>query len=172
MNSKSLSQIVSQVGDIETQLIESGGVITEAIEGALAVYDTHLPDKIDSYASIIERFDLVEQFYKDKAAFYMGLSKSAASVTERCKENLKSAMKHLCVTELVGNDVKYKLSPTNPSAIIDSEEALDSSYKITETIVKIDKKKILEDMKLGVPVVGARMQENFRLTKSANRGSK
>lgn len=172
MESKSLSLIVSQVAELENQLIESGGVLTEEIEKALAIVDTHLPEKIDSYAAVIERFDLVEQFYKDKAAFYLGMAKSASSVTERCKENLKFAMKELGVTELAGNDVKYKLSPTNPSAIIDSEDAIEASYKITETIVKIDKKKILEDMKLGVPVVGARMQENFRLTKSANRGKK
>lgn len=172
MESKSLSLIVSQVADLENQLIESGGEITEAIESALSIKDTHLPDKIDSYAAVIERFGMIEAHYEKQAEFYLKLAKASGAVVERCKDNLRHAMNELNVTELVGNDIKYKLSPTNPSAIIDSEDAIEASYKITETIVKIDKKKILEDMKLGVPVVGARMQENFRLTKSANRGKK
>ena len=171
-DSKSLSLIVSQVADLENQLIESGGLITEEIENALAIRDTHLPEKIDSYAAVIERFDLVEEHYKNKAAFYLGLAKSAGSVVERCKENLKASMKELGVSELIGNDVKYKLSPSNPTVLIASDDAIEGSYKITETVVKIDKKKIAEDLKLGVPVVGARLQETFRLTKSANRKTK
>ncbi len=172
MESKSLALIVNQVAELENQLIESGGVVTEEIEKALLIVDTHLPEKIDQYSFTIERFDMAEEFYKNKAAFYLGLAKSMAQVTERCKENLKFAMKALGTTELEGVDVKYKLSPTNPSVVIDSEESVEEAYKITETTVKIDKKKILEDLKIGIPVNGVRMQENFRLTKSANRGKK
>lgn len=172
MESKSLSLIVSQVAELENQLIESGGVLTEDIEKALAIVDTHLPEKIDSYAAVIERFDLVEQFYKDKAAFYLGLAKSASSVTERCKDNLKFAMKELGVTELAGNEIKYTLSKNGPKAIVDDSSKIDQIYKVTETVVKIDNKRILEDLKVGVPVEGAHLEDVYRLTKSANRGKK
>lgn len=170
MESKSLVQIVNQVTALEMLLIESGGQITEEIEKALLVRETHLPEKIDGYALTVERFDMISAHYRQQANFYLDLAKSAENVVDRCKDNLKNAMKEMNVTELVGNDVKYKLSPTNPTVLVEDDSQVEDAYKIKEVLVKVDKKKIAEDLKLGVPVKGARMQENFRLTKSANRG--
>ena len=169
---KSLSLIVSQVADIENMLIESEGVITPEIEAILAVKEINLPEKVDSYAAVIERFEMIEEYYKAKSDNILKIARAASAVYSRCKENLKFAMKELGVDEINGHDMRFKLSASKPSIIIEDDSKIDAAYKITETIVKIDKNKIGEDLKIGVPVAGAKMQENFSLRKYANRSSK
>lgn len=166
---KSLSLIVSEVAQLEAMLIESDGEITPEIESMLAVREIQLPEKVDRYASVIERFDLIEEFYKEKADQIYKLAKAAGTVSIRCKENLKASMMDLNVSELTGNEIKFKLSPSNPSVEIVDQSKLNGSYLITETITKVDKKRIGEDLKLGVPVDGAELRQTFSLRKSLNR---
>ena len=170
--SKALQLIVNEVAQLEQMLIESGGEITPEIENMLAVKDVQLPEKIDGYYSIIERFELIQDFYKQKADAMSRLAKAASQVSDRCKDNLKLAMQELNVDELKGQDYRFKLSPSNPSVIIPDESLLDQSYTITKTVTSIDKKRILEDLKLAVKVMGARLEENFSLRKYLNRSAK
>lgn len=169
MEQRTLSAVVEIASSIEQMLIESGGEITPEIEKSLYIVDAHLPYKIDSYAAVIERMDIVSSFYEEKSVFYKKLSDSASDAVKKCKDNLRFAMNALNTNELCGSDIKYKLSPGKPSIIICDENAIDESYKTTETTVKIDKRKILDDITAGASVTGVKVQENFRLTKSVNR---
>lgn len=163
-----LVSLVQQVGELEQAMIESGGEITEAIEQMLVVTEINLPAKIDGYSEFIDRMDMIEEFYKEKADFYLRLAGSAAGLAKRCKDNLKLAMQTLGTQEITGFDIKFKLIPSNPSCVVDDEGVVDGSYKITETITRIDKKRIAEDLKLGVPVSGAHLERGVSLRKYAN----
>lgn len=166
--SKSLVNLVSHASELETALVESGGEITPEIESLLEIKDVHLPDKIDGYAMFLDRMELVEAFYKAKAEAYLRLAKAASNVIDRCESNLKFAMNATHQDELIGNDFRYKLVKSNPAVIVEEESKLDESYKITEVVTKIDKKKIAEDLKLGVPVEGARLEQSHSLRRYAN----
>ncbi len=165
---KSLMALVDQASELEKALIESNGEVTEAIAALLEVNELHLPAKVDGYAFFIDRMDSVETFYNEKAAMFLKLAKSAAAVAARCEFNLKAAMLTLGTDEITGFDVKYKLVKSNPACIIEDDNKIDGSYKITETITKVDKKRIAEDLKLGVPVEGARLEYGQSLRRYAN----
>ncbi len=169
----SLREILEVASNIENMLVESQGEITSEIEAALAIKDINLPAKVDSYGFVMDRMASVADFYKQKAKFFERLAKAADSVVERCEDNLKASMQTLRVDEILGNDIRFKLQKSNPSVVINNEDLVDKIYKNEKITVSIDKKRIAEDLKIGVPVAGAHLEQGFSLRKSANRlGSK
>lgn len=170
--SESLNSILQKLVTIEGMLVESQGEITPEIESLLAVKEITLPEKVEGYAAVIERLKLVTEYYENKAELYAKISKATKLAGDRCKDNLKNAMDILGVKELKGVETKFKLSPSNPSVVISDESLIEGPYLITETVTKVDKRKIAEDLKLGVPVKGATLKENFSLRSSILRGDK
>lgn len=165
---KSLRELVVTSSAIEEMIIQSGGELTPEIEAALAVQDIRLPAKIDGYSMVMDRMDSIAQFYETRASVFLRLSAAAKSVQRKCKDNLKFAMEQLGTDELVGNDVKFKLQKSPPAVIVDDETKVADAYKVVKTTTSIDKKKIAEDLKLGVPVDGARLEQGTSLRVYAN----
>jgi uncharacterized protein YllA (UPF0747 family) len=153
-------------------LEESGGEITPNVEVMLAVLNEQLPAKLDNYAAIIERFEMFSTYHKAKAAQQAQLSKQCQAVADRMQANIKAAMIQMGKDEVSGNDVKYRLVKSNPSCVIDQEDLISANYKTIVQETKIDKKRILEDMKLGVPVEGAHLEQGLSLRQYANSPSK
>jgi hypothetical protein len=168
MSNKSLMSLVDVAAELERALIESGGLITPELEQLLEVKDVHLPEKVDSHALVIDRMESIAAFYKAKAEFFLRLAKSAVNVADRCEANLKMAMQAMGADEIKGMDIRYRLVRSNPACVIEDEAKIDGGYKVTETITKVDKKRILEDLKIGVPVEGARLEQGYSLRQYPN----
>lgn len=168
MSTKSLAVLIDETAALEHALVESQGEITPEIEAMLAVKDTHLPEKVDAYAMVIERMDTIFAFYRAKAELFNRMAKAAEAVSNRCEYNLKTAMETLHTDEIKGHDIKFKLLKSNPAVEIEDDSKLDPAYLITETVTKVDKKRIVEDLKLGVPVAGAKLRQSFALRKYVN----
>lgn len=171
MSTKSLMTLVSESAALEAALIQSNGEVTPEIEALLAVKDLHLPEKVDNYALIIDRMDVVSAFYKAKAEEFLRLAKAASNVVDRCEDNLKVAMESMHTDEIQGHDVKYRLVQSNPKCVITDEAAVDAGYKVTETITTIDKKRLIEDLKMG-PVGGAKLERGMSLRRYLNTPNK
>lgn len=155
--------LVDQAAELEKQLLMSGGEITPEIEALLEAKEIHLPHKVDNYAGIMDRMDTVASFYKAKAEMYLRMAKAATNVSDRCSYNLKTAMQAIGSDEITGVDMRFKLVNSNPACVVEDEALIDASYKIIETITKLDKKRIVEDLKLGVPVAGAKLERGQSL---------
>lgn len=170
-SNKSLIALVSESAGLEQALIESGGEITPAIEALLVTKDLHLPEKVDAYSLVIDRMEVVSAFYKAKADEFLRLAKAADNVVDRCEVNLRLSMEAMHTDEILGHDVKYRLVRSNPACVITDENAVDGAYKVTETITKIDKKRLIEDLKVA-PVAGARLEQGFSLRRYLNSPAK
>ncbi len=171
MSNKSLIALVAGAADIERALIESNGEVTPDVEAMLAITEIHLPEKIDNYSLVIDRMESISEFYKAKAAEYVRLAKAASNVIARCESNLKIAMEAMHTDEILGHDVKYRLVKSNPKCVITDESKIDGAYKITETIVSVDKKRLIEDLKLG-PIEGAQLESGYSLRRYLNSPAK
>lgn len=169
--SESLRELVSVASEIENHLIESAGLLTPELENALAVIEIKLPQKIDGYNAVLERMEMAEAYWKMKASEFQAVAKGCASAREFVKNRLKEVMKENNLTELVGNDVKFKLSNSKPKMIID-DETLDKAYFMQVTEVVPDKKRIEEDLKMSVPIAGAKLEETKSLRAYPNKGAK
>ena len=171
---KSLLALVQTATNIEQMLIESGGELTPELEQALAVTELHLPEKVDSYALVIDRMNAITSFYKQKAEFFQRLAKASTSVAERCKSNIEIAMDTLETDEVLGFDVKFRRQASPLTYEIADVALVDQAYVITETITTHtpDRKRILEDLKLGVPVTGVEPKQSYHVRVYANTPAK
>lgn len=167
MENQSLLAIVGQTVEIEKMLIESGGELTAEIEAALIVNETSLAEKADGYHNIIERFEALEGHYNKRAAFYAQISKQCAGVVDRLKTNIKIAMAELKVSEIKGEDVRFKLTETAGKLILEDEDLIPLEFKteVSETVVQKDALKAA--LKNG-PVAGAKIEKGYSLRAYAN----
>lgn len=168
---KSLAELVIAASIIERSLLENDGELTPVIEQMMSEIDVRLPEKVEGYAGIMARMSMIQDFYNQKAKFYMKLAQGADQVERRCKDNLKLAMETLGVKEIMGIDVKFRLMETQ-AVSIDDETMIPEAYKHLPIMVPvIEKKKIAEDLKLGVQVPGASLKTNAHV-RAFNRGLK
>lgn len=165
---KSLITLAEESAKIEIALIESGGEITPEIEAWLADVEIDLPEKVENYALIMERMEALGSHYDDRAEMLQRMSRAVANVVERCKENLKIAMVKLETDEIQGVDVRFKMTESAGAVVYENEKLIPPEYTTIEQVVKIDKKRIGEDLKLGVPVDGCRLEKKKVLKKYAN----
>ena len=89
--------------------------------------------------------------------------KSKANNIDRLKCYMFEAMKFAEVKKVNTSLNTWSIAKNPASVNIVNESAIDSQYIITETVTKIDKKKLLADLKDGVEVVGAEIKQGERL---------
>lgn len=141
--------------ELESQLIESEGEINQELEIRLK----HFATNVDTAAGMIERLKNFEMFMEWKSEQFAKMAKSAANSADFIKETIKNQMIDKNIKELSGNESRLALVNSIPSVEIADEEKLDPAYKIKVELFKIDKNRIKEDLKLGVPVAGAVLKE-------------
>ena len=168
MENKSLVTIVKEVAHLETMLIEAGGEMTPEIEAMLTVKEVNLPDKVDNYEAMLGRLELIEGLYKDRAKRFASAAKSLGNAQDVLKERLKAAMKELGVNELLGHDIRFKLSSSKPKLVILDEKLIPKEYKVQVIIDELQKDRLTEDLKIGT-VPGASLEETFSLRKYVNK---
>jgi hypothetical protein len=160
--SKSLALLISEAAVIEQKLIESNGELTPEIEALLSVTEVELPEKIDNYSIVLERFGALAKFYKERAKFFAEISKRCEAAEERLKGNIKDAMTELNKTELFGNEVKFCLARTKPKLIVDDEGKSPKEYKREVVTIEVDKDRLRDDLSIG-PIEGAHLEESYSL---------
>lgn len=169
LEANTMKEIVSFVGQLESLLISSEGEITEEMAPLLVLKEVNLPEKVDSYYMMMDRMEFVSMFYKQKAEAFLKMAKAAERIIENCENNLYLSMKELQVDELKGNDFRFILKNNPPSVQIDNEELIDAAYRETiPATTVIRKKKIADDLKLGVPVAGAQLVTKQSIKMSLN----
>lgn len=166
-DSKSLKDIVNEASQIEQMLIESCGEITPEIGAALSVISEQLPQKIDHYHFILERFESLEKHYKSRAEFFKQIAAQCKNAQDRLKENIKFAMHEMGVDEIHGQDMRFKMAPTQGTLIIEEEEMVPVEFKAEIITTEIDKKALKEALLVG-EVPGAKLVPGFSLRTYAN----
>lgn len=141
---------------IETALIESGGEFTPELEAELK----NIARNTDQGASTIERCELGAEYYRKKAMAYTLIARGYERTESYIRQMIKDDMLANNVTELKGNEFRFKLSPAKGKLVID-EKNLDSAY-IMHT-PSPDKLKIEADLKVGCPVSGAHYEPSTAL---------
>ncbi len=165
---KSLVALAETSAQIERMLAEAGGELTPELETMLSMIDVKLPEKVENYSLLMERMDALAQFYDSRMELLSRMASAARKVVDRCEENLKVAMVKLETDEIQGIDIRFKLQNTAGKVVIPNEKELDPAYTTIESVTKIDKKRIGDDLKLGIPVRGARLEVGKSLRKYAN----
>lgn len=168
-----LLDLANQARQIEEMLAQSEGEITPEIENALKIVDVHLPAKVDSYKVTMDRFTQLSEYYDKRAQEHMAISNRCEEVVDRLRSNLKEAMITSNKCELTGIDHRFTLTSHLGTVLIEDEDKIPAKYKTIKQEIKIDRKRIAEDLKSGETVPGARLEKVNYLRHSANKkGSK
>lgn len=168
----SLIQMVQDANKLEILLMESAGEVTPEIENLLAVREINLPEKVDGYSAVIKRFAAIETHYKEKAKMFSLAAKQLATAQENLEERLKYAMQELGVTELLGNDIRYKLIPTSGTLEIIDAESVPVEFKTEVVETVIDNKALKAAITAGKEITGATVKPGFQLRQFVNKGAK
>lgn len=164
-------QIALQHADrLEQLLIESGGEITPEIEQEMALNPQTIADLVDVKFVSIERLEKAQEFFKAKADAFAKIASSLGSAQDFINSSIKQYMIENDKKVLAGGDYQFKLANSAPKVKIVSEDTIDPVYKKEKVEFVIDKKKIGDDLKAGIPVEGCVLEEVYSLRKSINKG--
>lgn len=169
--SDSLYALVAESQNMTRQLIENGGILTDEMELAIRNIEVKIPAKIDAYASVLDRMELEEEYWKAKAKQYQAIAKGCANVRDRIKDALKTAAEAMQTDELLGLDVRFKVTNSNPKLMID-QQLLSEDYLTRKVIFEPDNEKIKEDLKNGKEIDGAWLNVSKSIRVYANKGDK
>lgn len=153
-----LAELVTLSNKIEEMLIDSGGELTELIEEALSLRDKALPDKIESYAHVVERSRHLAQFYAKKANELIKISEGCEKLADKLVDNVDISMQQMGVNEITGHDHKFKRVGCDKRLIIDPNADIPSEYlTVIPERTEPNKQAIKKALKDGEAIPGCRL---------------
>lgn len=166
-----ISKLLAKTYRIETALVESEA-LSPSIEQDLFQIDLTNADSVEAYNFLATELESRKEFYERQADEFDKVAKSIDNLLIRYNIFVKKIMAESGVEDLHGKTYRFKLSTVKPKLVIDDEGALKADYSKTETKIVLDKERIKQDLELGVPVQGARLEQNYSLRKYPIKGLK
>ncbi len=137
------------------------GEVTSEIE----VQMLELSKSADDAGLFLDRSEYLIKYFKN----FRDQISAKIKTLENSVDFIESELKRSVVTlgELSGDSFVFKLQKTKPKVIVD-ESVLSDIYLRTKVTHEPDKTKIYDDLKAGIPVDGAKLEDNFSLKKTIN----
>ena len=151
---QTLLSILSEYQHFERLLVESGGELTPEAETEIESVSSKLITKVDACAYVMERLEVDERYYRDKAAQWTMVARAHANAAKRLKERVKYCMKELGATTLPGEDHVFKLTGGRFKTEIVDETMIPFEYFKEVIVREIDKELIETAIENGVDVPG------------------
>ena len=162
---KDLITVLNRAHEIEIALMESAGEVTPQIQDMITIKNIEEKEIVDSYEVIMDRLEIAESYCKNKSQQFAMMARSYGGLRDNMRSGIKSKMLETGRQEITGHDIRFKLSRTQPSLNIVSEDLIEEQYKKQVTTTVVDKDKIKTDLKQGKEVLGAELVENVSLRK-------
>lgn len=146
------------------ELVGNQDIEPEAIEEALRSVEGELSEKLQNITYIVKKeesdINLIDEEIKRLQARKKAISKNV----DRLKQYMFEAMKFADVKKVNTSLNTWSIAKNPASVNILDESLIDSQYIVVETVTKVDKKKLLTDLKNGLEVTGAEIKQGERLT--------
>lgn len=166
---QTLPALLKEAHAIEELLIETEGEMNPILSEWMTINDQNMVTKIDSYKYVFDKLESGCEFFKKKEEEMRRARKSYENYIQRLKEHLKFTMESLTVSELRGNNYRFKLQRSKPIVVILNESVLSAKYIREKITLEVDKKAIKEDFDKGIEVVGATLEESVSLRSYVNK---
>ena len=168
-NKVSLSKLVNESKELLQTIIDNDGVLGSDLEEMVRLNELQMADKVESYAFLIQSAKHEATYFKGKADFFYNVAKGLENFEESLKERIKYIASVNGITEFHGIDHKFKISNSKATVQIVDESQIDRAYFTPVVTEKLDKKRIEEDLRMGIPVPGAVLREGKAIRISANK---
>jgi hypothetical protein len=166
--SKSLNEIIQTLLETCWTIDEAEGVIDEDMEQQLDDVEAELTEKVNSCLRVADDMTAKAAALKTRAQALMDMSKGQERQAERLREYVLTSLETADISKLPTLDYpRCGVRKNNPSVLVrDGAQLLlagDGKYSKTKTVMSIDKKKVLADLKAGMEIEGAEIQQTTRL---------
>lgn len=168
---ESLFSLVAQANQVTHLLAETGGEITPELEAMMTKVDVGIPAKIDAYKVVMERLEAESEYWKLKASQYSSMARSLQALSDKLNDSIKGAMKAMNLTEIAGNDYRFKLAAVKPSLKLDVDK-LDKTYLTVVQTTVPDKERIRAALQEGAEITGASLETSVSLRSYLNKKEK
>lgn len=158
-----LFQINREYEEILNDLHDDQGEINPLALAKLNQNELELKQKIIAVASYLKNIEAEKDAIENAKKAMQEREKRFKKRIDSLSEYLQSNMQARSITSIGCPYFEIKLKKCPPSVNIIDERALPDEYLRTKTETSPDKGKILADMKVGVIVPGAAIQQNMRL---------
>lgn len=155
----SLAAITRTLHEIELELIEAQGVISQALEERLSVATIAQEKKVDAYDAIMKRCGTLEQEFRDKADVLIAIARAAKSLNSKLRSNVKFAMDQLGVTQMNGENVRFSLSKGKQKPVVFDLDSLPKEFLKEVIHLEPDMDKIFATLSAGQEIPGTRLEE-------------
>jgi hypothetical protein len=160
-----LETLIKQSTQLAGALVECQGELTPELEAALDLVNEKLPQKIDNYGYLIDRLEVEATFLGEKIKQIADLQSKIVTAHEQLKERMTFHLHSVEDKTLLGNEYKFKLSPTAGRTVVD-EKVLPMDYWKTEVLKRVDREKIKADLKTGKEIPGCKIEQTWSFRKT------
>ena len=158
---KSLYNIQEDYSELMRTIEEFEGEITPEMEEALAINEKELQKKGIGYLEIIKGKEAFNLLVDNEIKRLQGLKKINSNSIDRLKNSLLNAVKMFGEFKIGTLTFGTRKSQR---VIITDEETIDKKYKVVKVTEIINKVEIKKDIKDGIIIPGAEIQDNFNLS--------
>ena len=165
---KSLLALAQQGDSVMKDLIEQDGEITVTQELALEA----LAKEVDACQAVLVGFDAYEARFQAQVDLLRLHVEKIKRAREAFKGYLATCVKTSLSETLEGEFFVLALQPNPSAVIVEDEAAVPPEYKSQKIEIKVDKKRVAEDLKLGIPVQGCKLERTQRLVVKPRSGAR
>jgi hypothetical protein len=158
-----LKQLLAQK-QIAMNLVEvADGELTPELELKLKQSEMSLLEKADAYAAVRDELYSTVEHLKAKENEFKTAREHVETYIERFEKRLIDTLLERGMTELVGEDVVFKISPTRGTVEITDQDAAKLFYGREKVTIDIDKAAIREALDSGEQLSFAKIQQNYSI---------
>ncbi len=157
--SESLYDLSNELAVINDEIIDAEGVISEELERRLDDCGLAFNQKVEGVVRWTKNLEGKEAALDAEIARLQNRKKAATNLRGRLKYYLLMCMTAADKTKVEFDLVTIAVQRNPPSCEITSPESVPAAYTTTRTEIVIDKKRVLDDLKAGLKVEGARISE-------------
>lgn len=165
---RTLIQILKDFSAIDDLLFETGGELNETLENWMAINESNLVEKVDSYKLYMEHLDSRIEYFKTIKEQANNAQNILKNMKQSMKDRVEYVMDQMEVDELRGDTFRFKLSAPKAKLDITSQDELPVEFMKEVVELHPDKEKIEAALNEGKLVTGARLIETRTLRSYAN----
>lgn len=130
---------------------------SETLKDTLDSINESIELKVENTAYVIKTLEAKAKAYKDEMDRMAKAKKAIDNNVDNMKLYIQQAMEQVGTDLIEGKTIKVTIQGNGPSVLVEREESL-KEYMI-EQPMKLDRRSLLEDLKQGVVVAGAELQQ-------------
>lgn len=137
------------------ELLNNPDIPEEVLVEALNSINEEFSAKADNIVKFIKIVEGDCEVLKKEEARLAGKRRTLENKSKRMKQYLEDNMRLIGNTKFKTTLFSYNIQSNPPSLEIKNEDLIPDTYKTIETVVKIDKKQLLKDIKEGLDLKDA-----------------